>query len=95
MNNQSKGMQGLPLSAGVPKGIPLNVTLMPEYLRRLGYVTRLVGKWDVGYYTDAHTPVKRGFDTFFGYYTGLVGYFNKTTNQRRNDGSVILLTILF
>lgn len=74
-------MQGYPLKAGEPRAIPLNNTLLPEYLRKLGYATHLVGKWHVGYYSDYHTPTRRGFDTFFGYYSGYISYFNHTIKQ--------------
>ncbi|CAH0383325.1 unnamed protein product [Bemisia tabaci] len=68
------GMQGHPLLAGHADGIPLEEKLLPEYLRELGYVTRLVGKWHVGYHNTSMTPLSRGFDSHFGYYNGYVGY---------------------
>ncbi|XP_011306206.1 arylsulfatase B [Fopius arisanus] len=76
-----EGMQGYPLLAGEPRGIPLTTKLLPEHLRNLGYSTRLVGKWHVGYSSDELTPAKRGFDTFFGYYNGFIDYYrhNATT----------------
>ncbi|XP_031833935.1 arylsulfatase B isoform X2 [Nomia melanderi] len=80
------GMQGYPLKAGEPRAIPLNDTLLPEYLQKLGYNTHLVGKWHVGYYTDHHTPAYRGFDTFFGYYSGYITYFNHTITQDNHTG---------
>ncbi|XP_076645885.1 arylsulfatase B [Halictus rubicundus] len=80
------GMQGYPLKAGESRGIPLNNTLLPEYLRKLGYSTHLVGKWHVGYYSDYHTPANRGFNTFFGYYNGYVTYFNHTIVQANHTG---------
>lgn len=80
------GMQGYPLKAGEPRAIPLNNTLLPEYLRKLGYATHLVGKWHVGYYSDYHTPTRRGFDTFFGYYSGYISYFNHTIKQDDHIG---------
>ncbi|XP_015114107.1 arylsulfatase B [Diachasma alloeum] len=70
------GMQGYPLEAGEPRGIPLNTQLLPEHLKNLGYSTRLVGKWHVGYQSDGFTPAKRGFDTFFGFYNGFIGYYD-------------------
>ncbi|CAK9822218.1 Arylsulfatase B [Anthophora retusa] len=81
------GMQGYPLKAGEPRAIPLSNTLLPEYLRKLGYATHLVGKWHVGYYSDYHTPVYRGFDTFLGYYNGYVTYFNHTIEQNEHVGN--------
>lgn len=71
-------MQGYPLKAAEPRGIPLDNTLLPEYLRQLGYATHLLGKWHVGYHTRKHGPTHRGFDTFFGYYNGYIEYFNHT-----------------
>lgn len=84
MNNQINcrvGLQGYPLSVGTARGIPLTEKLMPRYFKQLGYVTRLVGKWHVGYYTKYHTPTYRGFDSFFGYYSGYIQYFNHTITQ--------------
>ncbi|XP_011269374.2 arylsulfatase B [Camponotus floridanus] len=72
------GMQGYVLQPAEPRGIPLNDTLLPEYLRKLGYATHLVGKWHVGYHTKNYTPTRRGFDTFLGYYNGYIHYFNHT-----------------
>lgn len=69
-------MQGTPMRPAEPRGIPLNVTLMPEHMRKLGYETRLVGKWHVGYTTEDYTPARRGFDTFFGYYNGFISYYD-------------------
>ncbi|XP_072160938.1 arylsulfatase B [Bemisia tabaci] len=68
------GLQGLPIAAGHADGIPLNETLLPEYLQKLGYVTRLIGKWHVGSSTTSMTPSKRGFHSHFGYYNGFVSY---------------------
>ncbi|XP_043603909.1 arylsulfatase B-like [Bombus pyrosoma] len=80
------GMQGYPLKAGEERAIPLSNTLLPEYLRKLGYATHLVGKWHVGYYSDYHTPAHRGFDTFLGYYNGYITYFNHTIEQNGHVG---------
>lgn len=69
------------MNVAEPRGIPLREKLLPEYLRELGYVTRLVGKWHLGYYTDKHTPTRRGFDSFVGYYGGVVTYYNHTVTK--------------
>ena len=71
-------MQGRPLREIDPRALPLNETILPQYLKDLGYETRLVGKWHLGYMTKKHTPVERGFDSFFGYYNGVISYFNHT-----------------
>lgn len=59
-----------------PRGLPWHEKLLPEYLKELGYITRLVGKWHLGYYTEKHTPTRRGFDSFSGYYGGYIKYFD-------------------
>lgn len=74
-------MQGYSLRGAEPRGIPLNTTLLPEHLRRLGYSTHLIGKWHVGYHTKNYGPTRRGFDTFLGYYTGYIQYFNHTIHE--------------
>lgn len=75
------GMQGFPLRAGEPRGIPLSTKLLPQHLKGLGYSTNLVGKWHLGYYKDNFTPAYRGFDTFYGYYNGYITYFNHTITE--------------
>ncbi|XP_011647798.1 arylsulfatase B-like [Pogonomyrmex barbatus] len=80
------GMQGNPLKGAEPRGIPLSHTLLPEYLRKLGYTTHLVGKWHVGYHSTSYGPTRRGFDTFLGYYTGIIQYFNHTLQEEDRVG---------
>ncbi|XP_008216017.2 arylsulfatase B [Nasonia vitripennis] len=80
------GLQGIPMNVAEPRGVPLHERLLPEYLRELGYVTRLVGKWHLGYYTDKHTPTRRGFDSFVGYYGGVITYFNHTVTKDKHTG---------
>merc|ERR1712137_56534 len=66
------GLQGLPLGPNDVGGIPENITLLPQYLKTQGYATHLVGKWHLGNCKDDYLPHKRGFDTFFGYWEGLL-----------------------
>ncbi|KAF7992279.1 hypothetical protein HCN44_001604 [Aphidius gifuensis] len=80
------GMQGYPLKAGEPRGIPLSTKLLPQHLKSLGYSTNLVGKWHLGYYKDNFTPARRGFDTFYGYYNGYITYFNHTITESNRTG---------
>ncbi|XP_077553362.1 arylsulfatase B-like [Haemaphysalis longicornis] len=76
------GMQQLVIRPAEPWGLPLNVTLLPEYLGELGYETHLVGKWHLGYFSRNYTPTKRGFDTFYGFYNGGEDYYNHTREFR-------------
>lgn len=55
-------------------GLPLEETMMPARLARLGHKTAIVGKWHLGYPAPYH-PNKRGFDWFYGLLQGSRGYF--------------------
>mgnify|MGYP002056258893 FL=1 len=49
-----------------PMGLPTVIKTLPEMLRGAGYSTHLVGKWHLGYCHLDYTPIRRGFDTFYG-----------------------------
>ncbi|XP_072140457.1 uncharacterized protein [Dermacentor andersoni] len=66
--------------------LSLRFELLPQWLKRLGYSTHMVGKWHLGYKSLEHTPTWRGFDTFFGYYNGDVRYFNHTKEYEGHCG---------
>ncbi|XP_066901742.1 arylsulfatase B [Halyomorpha halys] len=72
------GMQGTPCGSGVNDGLPTDVMIMPQYFSKLGYKTHLIGKWHLGYATQEHLPTRRGFDSFFGYLNGFLGYWDGT-----------------
>lgn len=74
-------MQGAGIKAGEPRGIPLNVNTLPGQLQGLGYITRLIGKWHVGYHTPLHTPLHRGFDSFLGFYNSHITYYDYKYEQ--------------
>ncbi|XP_042860608.1 arylsulfatase B-like [Penaeus japonicus] len=59
-----------------PTGLTLKATLLPESLKEVGYSTHAVGKWHLGFCSWRYTPTRRGFDTFYGYYTGAEDYFH-------------------
>lgn len=50
---------------------------MAQELQLLGYHTALVGKWHMGFEEWSYTPLFRGFDSFYGYYGGSIGYYSK------------------
>lgn len=51
-----------------PSNLPLDQPTLAERLRAAGYATGLVGKWNLGE-DEAHDPLARGFDEFFGFLT--------------------------
>jgi len=53
-----------------PEGIPLNTTLLPQYMKDQGYTTHGLGKWHLGFCSQSYTPLRRGFDTYYGLFVG-------------------------
>ncbi|XP_076252531.1 arylsulfatase B-like [Rhynchophorus ferrugineus] len=72
------GMQHLVILEPEPWGVPLNETLLPEYLKRHGYITRAIGKWHLGFCKKEYTPTYRGFDSHYGYWQGFHDYYEHT-----------------
>lgn len=66
------------LKGAEPRGLPLKEKLLPQYLQELGYNTHIVGKWHLGFYTKDYTPLHRGFESHFGFWTGHHDYFDHT-----------------
>lgn len=76
------GMQHGFLTGNDPWGLPLKHMLLPEYLKEVGgYTTHIVGKWHLGHFSRSYTPLHRGFDTFFGYFSGFQSYFNHVAEK--------------
>jgi arylsulfatase A-like enzyme len=66
-----------PLGDTAPPGIglPPSHPTLPSILKKAGYGTTLVGKWHLGYLPD-FSPLKSGYDHFFGIFGGNADYFN-------------------
>eukprot|EP01060_Flectonema_neradi_P000503 TRINITY_DN10315_c0_g2_i3.p1 TRINITY_DN10315_c0_g2~~TRINITY_DN10315_c0_g2_i3.p1 ORF type:complete len:558 (+),score=132.44 TRINITY_DN10315_c0_g2_i3:266-1939(+) len=48
--------------------IPRNMTGIAAQMKKAGYATHQVGKWDAGMTTPHHTPKGRGYDSSLNYY---------------------------
>ncbi|KAJ9596974.1 hypothetical protein L9F63_012004, partial [Diploptera punctata] len=81
-------MQGSPIEADEPRGLPL-VKILPQYLKDIGYINHIVGKWHLGFYKSKYTPTFRGFDSHLGYWTGSLSYYDHIL-QSVHDNGVIL-----
>ncbi|KAK5637923.1 hypothetical protein RI129_012218 [Pyrocoelia pectoralis] len=75
------GFQGLPIRSGENRYLPLQMETLPLKLKQLGYNTSLIGKWHLGFSYRNTTPTYRGFDYHFGYWTGLVNYFDQFNSE--------------
>src|SRR5438132_6039788 len=66
-----------PINSSTPKniGLPPNHPTLPSLLKKAGYGTTLVGKWHLGFLPD-FSPLKSGYDHFFGIFAGSADYFN-------------------
>jgi len=68
-----------PKSAGLPPSHPT----LPSLLKKVGYATALVGKWHLGFLPD-FSPLKSGYDHFFGIFAGAADYFNHGPDALRS-----------
>jgi arylsulfatase A-like enzyme len=64
-----------PIASASPKlGLPPEHPTMASLLRAAGYATALIGKWHMGA-LPWFSPLKSGYDEFFGHRGGAVDYF--------------------
>lgn len=73
------GLQHNVLNGAEPWGVPLDLTMLPQHLRKLGYATHAIGKWHQGFFKKEYIPTERGFDSHFGYWTGHEDYYDRTS----------------
>lgn len=85
--NNVPGYMSKSSATGDEMGLPLDLKILPQYLKDLGYQTALIGKWHQGH-ADKFHPTKRGFDYFVGFRGGARSYFefnNDNPNPRQED----------
>lgn len=74
-----------PLSSRTAEnGIPHDHPTLPSLLGGVGYFTGMLGKWHCGW-LPWYSPLKAGFDTFFGNLGGTLDYFNHLDPQGKAD----------
>lgn len=57
------------------EGLTPEITSLPTLMKAAGYKTALIGKWHLGA-GNQHSPVKNGFDYFFGIRSGAADYIS-------------------
>jgi arylsulfatase A-like enzyme len=57
---------------------------LPQLLKNNGYRTALIGKWHLGYKKE-YSPIAHGFDSFFGFKSGLIDYYQHTDSSGDHD----------
>ena len=76
INSKSRGSTVL--------GLPPEHPTLPSMLKASGYRTALVGKWHLGY-PPAFSPIKSGYEEFFGPMSGGVDYFTHCSSSGQHD----------
>ena len=73
-----------PLNASRNVGLPPSHPTLPSILKKAGYGTSLIGKWHLGWLPD-YSPLKSGYDHFWGIRSGGVDYFTHKTAGPQTD----------
>jgi arylsulfatase A-like enzyme len=78
---------GLPeplAGAGRGLAIPPEHATLPSLLKKAGYSTTLLGKWHLGWLPES-SPLKVGYDHFWGFHGGGVDYFTHKSGPPNSD----------
>ena len=76
INSKSRGSTTL--------GLPPEHPTLPSLLKGSGYRTALIGKWHLGY-PPAFSPLRSGYEEFFGPMSGGVDYFTHCSSNGAHD----------
>ena len=76
INSKSRGSTTL--------GLPTEHPTLPSLLKDSGYRTALIGKWHLGY-PPAFSPLRSGYEEFFGPMSGGVDYFTHCSSNGAHD----------
>jgi len=89
------GLARMVITNGHPFAMPFNQTTIADELKRGGYSTHCVGKWDLGMHKWEYTPTYRGFDTFYGYYDAAEDYFTHMVGVLPLESDIVDDPVIF
>lgn len=70
--------------------LPEGIFTLPKMLRNAGYTTALTGKWGLGMNTSSGSPLKQGFDYYYGFLDQKQAHNYYPTHLWENDTLVSL-----
>ncbi len=65
-------------------GLTIDYPSIATLLKAAGYQTALIGKWHLGSQSK-HSPIKNGFDYFFGIRSGAADYISHKSHNHQHD----------
>ena len=78
------GLEHVIKANDVDKGLPATEPGLPRLLKNAGYATALIGKWHLGFKPE-FSPMRHGFDEFFGFLSGAIDYYSHVSETGRHD----------
>jgi arylsulfatase A-like enzyme len=73
-----------PLAGNPDVGLPPEHPTLPSMLEKVGYSSTLIGKWHLGV-LPKFSPLKSGYDHFYGFRGGALDYFSHTGGRHQDD----------
>jgi arylsulfatase A-like enzyme len=65
--------------------LPAGIFTLPEMLKKKGYTTAMCGKWGLGMPQNSGSPLKHGFDYYYGYLDQKQAHNHYPTHLWEND----------
>jgi arylsulfatase A-like enzyme len=85
LSGRSSLETGVDAPVALDSSLPMDATLLPQYLQRRGYQTMMVGKWHLGQADTAFMPNNRGFDSYYGFLGGFIDHYTHISPDGQLD----------
>jgi arylsulfatase A-like enzyme len=85
MSGRSSLETGVDAPISTTQALPMNLTLLPQYMKAAGYQTVMIGKWHLGQAQTEYQPHRRGFDHFYGFLSGFQDHYTRINAEGRYD----------